>query len=211
MILSEARKIARSNCWRILSLLKSSTGMSVSELAKAMRMSYMGVKQHCLELERKGYLDTWRRPKPVGRPEKLYRASPKANRLFPNHVNDLSLGLLEAIGETAGGNAPEKMLFAYYQNKTESYLSELEGSTFEERAESLARLRNRDGYICRCEPIPDGGLAYVEYHNPMQELRDRYSSVDRMEEALVERVLGEPLARSNETVSGVTRVEYQRA
>jgi predicted ArsR family transcriptional regulator len=210
MLLSEVRKIDRSNCWRILALLKASTGLSVTELAKAMRMSYMGVKQHCLELERKGYLDTWRRPKPVGRPEKLYRASPKSNRFFPNHVNDLSLGLLDAIEKTAGGTAPEKMLFAYFQRKGDAYLKELEGRSFEERAESFARLRNQDGYIARCEQLPKKGFVYVEYHNPLHELRQRFGSVDRMEQSLIERVLGESVLRAEETVSGVTRVEYQR-
>jgi len=33
-------------------------GLSVNELVDRMRMSYMGIKQHCLTLQRDGYLDT---------------------------------------------------------------------------------------------------------------------------------------------------------
>ncbi|MEM7396649.1 MAG: MarR family transcriptional regulator, partial [Verrucomicrobiota bacterium] len=67
MLLSELRKISRPHWLEILIHVKRSTGLSVSELAKALRMSYMGVKQHCQDLEKKGFLDTWRRPKEVGR------------------------------------------------------------------------------------------------------------------------------------------------
>lgn len=66
------REIVHAPVLEIILLLKRSTGMSVNELCREMKMSYMGVKQHCVELEKKRLLDTWRRPKPAGRPEKVY-------------------------------------------------------------------------------------------------------------------------------------------
>ena len=57
----------------IVNALKRSRGLSVNELVDRMRMSYMGIKQHCLTLQRDGYLDTWRRPQKMGRPEMVYR------------------------------------------------------------------------------------------------------------------------------------------
>jgi hypothetical protein len=33
-----------------------SRGLSVNELVRKMKMSYMGIKQHCLTLQRDGYL-----------------------------------------------------------------------------------------------------------------------------------------------------------
>jgi len=45
-------------------------------------MSYMGVKQHCVELEEEGYLDTWRRSKGIGRPEMIYRLTARSHELF---------------------------------------------------------------------------------------------------------------------------------
>ena len=67
------REIGRSQRLDILTALKRRGGMSVKELAAHFQMSYMGIKDHCLSLEKEGYLDTWRRAKPVGRPEMLYR------------------------------------------------------------------------------------------------------------------------------------------
>ena len=74
--------VAKPQWLEIIKNLKRSTGMSVNELAAALGMSYMGVKQHCVELQKKGYLDTWRRPKEVGRPEKVYRLTEKRGRFF---------------------------------------------------------------------------------------------------------------------------------
>ena len=76
------RDIARPQWLDIMRHLKRSSGLSVNELAGKLGMSYMGVKQHCVELEKRGYLDTWRRPKAIGRPEKVYRLTEKADPLF---------------------------------------------------------------------------------------------------------------------------------
>ena len=77
------REIGRSQRLDILTALKRRGGMSVKELAAQFKMSYMGIKEHCLELEKEGYLDTWRRPKPVGRPEMLYRLTAGRATCFP--------------------------------------------------------------------------------------------------------------------------------
>ncbi len=55
-------EIGRTQRLEIGNALKRSRGLSVNEMVDRMRMSYMGIKQHCLTLQRDGYLDTWRRP-----------------------------------------------------------------------------------------------------------------------------------------------------
>ena len=81
----------------ILNTLKRTKGLSVNELVAKMKMSYMGIKQHCLTLERDGYLDTWRRPQKMGRPEMVYRLTRRTHDLFPCDSNDFTLELLKSI------------------------------------------------------------------------------------------------------------------
>src|SRR5713101_3354994 len=50
-------EIGRTQRLEILNSLKRTKGMSVNELVEKMGMSYMGIKQHCLTLQRDGYLD----------------------------------------------------------------------------------------------------------------------------------------------------------
>ena len=76
-------EVGRSQRMRIIDTLKKTQGLSVNELGERLKLSYMGVKQHCDELERHGYVDTWRRPKPVGRPEMVYRLDSEGANFFP--------------------------------------------------------------------------------------------------------------------------------
>ena len=69
MFLKVMRDFSRPHWVDIVQAIKGSAGLSVAELSKILKMSYMGVKQHCVDLEKKGYLTTWRRPKKMGRPK----------------------------------------------------------------------------------------------------------------------------------------------
>ena len=93
-MLSLLREMLRSPVLEIIRHLKGSLGLTVKELCAKMDMSYMGVKQHCVDLEKSGFLDTWRRARKAGRPEKLYRLTPKAEALFGSVEPQLTLDLL---------------------------------------------------------------------------------------------------------------------
>ncbi|HEY2125484.1 MAG TPA: winged helix-turn-helix transcriptional regulator, partial [Chthoniobacterales bacterium] len=103
-------EIGRTQRLEILNSLKRSKGMSVNELVRKMKMSYMGIKQHCVTLERDGYIDTWRRPQKMGRPEMVYRLTRRTHDLFQVDSNAFTLELLQAVHETYGPNAAEKLL-----------------------------------------------------------------------------------------------------
>src|SRR5437868_15483841 len=110
------RKIAKSQKYQILSEIKRSQGLSVSELCDRIKLSYMGVKQHCVALEKDGYLDTWRRPKGMGRPEKAYRLTDSAQEFFPTEYTHFTLEILETVAKVYGEAAPEKILYQIYQD-----------------------------------------------------------------------------------------------
>ena len=92
--------------------------MSVNELVERMSMSYMGIKQHCITLHRDGYLDTWRRPQRMGRPEMVYRLTRRSHDLFQADSHQFTLDLLKAAEEIYGPNAPEKLLYNVFKKKT---------------------------------------------------------------------------------------------
>ena len=131
-------------------------------------MSYMGVKQHCLNLERDGYLGTFRRHRGVGRPELLYHLTTKAQDLFPQADNVLSISLLEQARKLYGASAAEKILFLHFQEKAKAYAEKVQGATPSDRAKSLARLRDREGHMADFELQPAPRI--IERHHPMQAL-----------------------------------------
>ena len=210
MFLRELRKIARPHWFDILISIKRSAGLSVSELAKIMKMSYMGVKQHCDDLKKMGYLDTWRRPKEgggSGRPEKVYRVTKRAGIFLPDFDNEFASQLLISIKDAFGANAPEKMIFAYLSNKVRYYQHHIKGETTLERATSFAIIRNREGFLCVCENLPesDPPTRIVEYHNPLQKIFEKHPAAVRMEKNMIELSLGCSITRKEEFISGLPR------
>ncbi|MEM1443707.1 MAG: winged helix-turn-helix transcriptional regulator [Verrucomicrobiota bacterium] len=201
-------KISKPHWFEIIRLIKCSPGLSVGELAEKMNMSYMGVKKHCLAMQKLGYLDTWRRPKEVGRPEKTYRVTDKLAPLFPQIGNEVSLAILDAATQLEV-NAAEKLLFAFFREQTESLAAAVSGDTVSEKAEALALARAKMGYFSSFEESAEEGLVIDEHHNPLQPLFDRYPTLAKMEAQMFERLLGAAVKRSYSKVSGLTHYRFE--
>ena len=209
-MLNLLREVLHSPALEIIQRLKLSTGMPVRQLSTAMKMSYMGVKQHCVELEKAGFLDTWRNSKGAGRPEKWYRLTPKADALFSSRDMTLTLDLLTTAERVYGETAPPKLLYSYFQAKTDQLAPKIaKAGTLEERARLLARHRTADGCLSACETDAQGRLVLVEHHRPLRALAARYDIVDELECEMIERLLGCEVRRSVEEVSGLVRVTFQ--
>ena len=208
MFLKAVRDIAKPQQFAIIDVLKRSTGMPVAEIARAIKMSYMGVKQHCVELEEKGWLDTWRRPVANGRPEKLYRLTARASSLYPEAGNEMTLELLQSVQEVYGSSAPEKLLWNCFNRRAEGYAKRVKGQSIAERAASLAKIRSLEGHCAEVEYDHTLGLRITEYHSPLKEIAAAWPSVHRMEEQMFSRVLNVPVQRVEERASGLTRFSF---
>jgi predicted ArsR family transcriptional regulator len=162
-------------------------------MARTLRLSYMGVKSQCLKLERSGYLTSSLHRRGRGRPEVLYRITPKGRTLFPQGGTELSLSLLEQAARLFGPQAPQKLLFAYFQAQAGHYSSALKAANPAGRAEELAMLRSTEGRFARVES--EGGLRYVEGHNPLGRLYEAFPEAEDFETAALAKALGCGLRR----------------
>jgi predicted ArsR family transcriptional regulator len=199
-------EVGRSQRMRIVHALKKTQGLAVTELSGRLGLSYMGVKQHCDELKRQGYVDTWRRPKPVGRPEMIYRLTPKANTFFPSSSNGATIEILKAANRLYGAAAAEKLLFSFFTAKSEEYMGKLRGTEVRELAEMLVKIREREGYLSEIEE--GESLVLTEYHSPIADLLETFPIVRRLEREMMERVLGAKLEREEAVASGLYRCRF---
>ncbi|MEN8695459.1 MAG: helix-turn-helix transcriptional regulator [Akkermansiaceae bacterium] len=200
----------------ILASLKRSDGMPVSDLARELGKSYMGIKQHCLKLTEMGYLEEWRVPrekKEVGRPEKLYRLTSKCDPLFPTAGSELSLSILKSVKEVYGESAPEKLLFNHFKKLQEKWQPKVtKGKSMVEKATRLTDLRDREGWFNRCHYEPETGFRIEEFHSPLAAIYEVYPSAMRMEIQMMEKVLGTRIIKSDAPCGkGRTRVVYEIA
>jgi len=210
MIQKLIAEIGKSQRLEILNILKRTRGLSVNELADKLDMSYMGIKQHCVDLEHDGYLDTWRRPKPVGRPEMLYRLTKRAHELFPVTSNELTLQILASARKLYGPASAEKLLFMVFQEKTKGYQARVKGGTPSERAKSFARLRDGEGHMAEVEAGgPPNPLSIVEHHSPILDLLRAFPIVARLEADMFQAALGTRVQREETSVSGLYCCTYR--
>jgi predicted ArsR family transcriptional regulator len=188
------RDIARPTQAGILAALKKSEGMPVPDLARELGMSYMGVKQHCVTLEKMGYLECWRVPRSevgVGRPEILYRLTPKSDPLFPQAGVELTLDFLTMVREQFGDTAPEKLLFRYFNNRREAWQRKVAaGASLLERCQRFIVLWEKEGAFARVKHQNGEGLRIEEFHNPLAPLYHEYPNARRLEVQLMEQLLG---------------------
>ena len=197
-------EIGRTQRLEIINTLKRTRGLSVNELVAKMKMSYMGIKQHCLTLERDGYLDTWRRPQKMGRPEMVYRLTRRSHDLFPCDSNDLTLEVLKSVKEIYGTNAPEKMLYNVFERRTAALKAKVKGASVADRAKWLVKEREKEGFMSQfMVDDRDGGPQILECHSPIMNLIDEYPIVGRLEQDLVEAILGTPVRREETRTSGL--------
>ncbi|MEO8352217.1 MAG: winged helix-turn-helix transcriptional regulator [Chthoniobacteraceae bacterium] len=201
--------VARSARLKILNELKRTQGLAVADLAERLGMSYMGVKGLCVEMEKRGLLDTWRQPVPRGRPQMLYRLTQRAHDLFPVASNDATLLVLEASKQLFGAVAPEKLLLVYFQKLAAQYEQRLRRGEFPERAKWFARLRDHDGYMSDFESRPDASPRIVEHHSPLLDLHRAYPIVAKLETELFQRVLGVTVKRTESVASGLFLATFE--
>jgi predicted ArsR family transcriptional regulator len=201
--------VAHNTRFRLVNLLKRTQGLSVQEIADQLDMSYMGVKESCQDLERRGLVDTRREPKPdgtTGRPRLVYRLTTRAHELFPVASNPLTLELLEAAKKLHGPAAPEKLLLLVWQQKLAALSERMKGENLEERVASLAKLRDDEGHMAVVED--DEGLRIVEHHCPFLDLLRAFPILIKLESDLFTRILGVPVRREESCAGGLLRVEY---
>src|SRR5947199_771714 len=204
-------EIGRTQRLEILNSLKRTRGMSVNELVDRMKMSYMGIKQHCLTLQRDGYLDTWRRPQKMGRPEMVYRLTRRSHDLFQADSNQFTIELLKSAQEIYGPNVPEKLLYNVFKKKTAALKLKVKGETVAERAKWLAHVRDAEGYMAQLVNDKGEEPHILECHSPIMNLLEHYPIIGRFEQEMFEAVLGTRVRRQVIRNSGLYECAFQFA
>lgn len=196
-------EIGRTQRLEIINSLKRTKGMSVNELVDKMGMSYMGIKQHCLTLQRDGYLDTWRRPQKMGRPEMVYRLTRRSQDLFPADSNHVTMELLDSTKDIYGANAPEKLLYSIFEKRTATLKAKVKGESVAERAKWLAKVRDGEGFMAEFRPTEKDGPQILECHSPIMNVLEKFPIIGRLEQEMFEGVLGTKVRREETRTSGL--------
>lgn len=84
---------------QLLVLLKRTGSATVDEASGALSVASMTARQHLLNLERDGLVESHRVRRSNGRPHHLYTLTPKGEEMFPRRYDLLARSLLDEVGE----------------------------------------------------------------------------------------------------------------
>lgn len=195
----------------VLDLLKQHGGLDAKTLAEELGLTGMAVRLHLYELRDQKLIDSAEEPRPVGRPAKLWRLTPAADRFFPDGHAELAVSLIQIMGKAVGPNGMDKLLSARADQQVAEYARAMpKQGSLKKRLRALAKLRTAEGYMAEVLTQDDGSLLLVENHCPICSAAATCQGLCAMELEVFERVLGDDVSvrRVEHIQSGARRCAY---
>ncbi len=128
----------------------------------------MAVRQHLYALQDEKMVNAEERPVPLGRPAKFWRLTREADRLFPDAYAELSVALLDAVGETFGSSGVDRLLQTRLARQKREYAMRIDRdaplakeatpareSSHRRRLHGRGSSRRAEGVCLYRKPLPD--------------------------------------------------------
>jgi predicted ArsR family transcriptional regulator len=149
---------------QILVLLKRTGSATVEEASGALSVASMTARQHLLNLERDGLVESQRVRRSNGRPHFLYTLTSKGEELFPRRYDLLARILLDEVGEMdplslADMDTDQRRTFLIQRSAdrlAERFRFDTEGRSLEERVEALTEVLRAIGGFAEWLETTDG-------------------------------------------------------
>ena len=184
--------------------------MDAHAISEQLTISAMAVRQHLYALQDERLIAYEEEPRPMGRPAKLWHLTAAADRFFPEGYAELTLSLIHSVTEAFGQDGLERLLDIRTKQQLEAYQAEIEAQdSWQNRLETLADIRTREGYMANILPQEDGSILLVENHCPICAAAETCTGLCDRELEIFQTVLGVDVERTEHILSGARRCAYR--
>ena len=186
--------------------------MDAAQVAARLGLTAMAVRQHLYQLQREKLVAAQERPVPLGRPAKYWQLTREADRLFPDAYAEVSVSLIDAVGDAFGEVGLKRVMQSRYARQRADYLRRIPASLpLREKLQRLARTRTEEGYMADVKPAGKGAFLLVENHCPICAAATACKGFCVTELDLLRAVLGPGVVveRTEHIVSGDRRCAYR--
>lgn len=174
-------------------LLREKQGLTVDELASALRVSRNAVRQHLAVLEKEGLVAAADLRRKIGRPSHVYRLTALGVEAFPKQYALLSRELLAALKRVHGPDGTRKVLEAMAESLAEALAPQVRGHTPAERLASAVALMNRLEYDARVDER-DGEAGIAAFNCVFSDVAPEHREVCDFDVDLLSRLVGHPVS-----------------
>lgn len=180
------------------------------ELAEQLGVTVSAVRQHLQGLTAADLVAHREERAGPGRPRHVYRLAATAEALFPRSYGELTVELLDYIGD----EDPDLVARAFERRRrarVERTQVRLAGLDFDARVAEIARVLDEDGYLADHEPLPDGaGWRIVEHNCAILAVAQRYGHACGAEIAFLREVLPDAdVTRVSHILTGAHACAYE--
>jgi predicted ArsR family transcriptional regulator len=186
--------------------------MDAAQVAARLGLTAMAVRQHLYQLQREKLVTAEERPVPLGRPAKYWQLTREADRLFPDAYAEVSVALIDAVGDAFGEVGLKRVMQSRYARQRADYLRRIPASLpLREKLQRLARTRTEEGYMADVKAAGKGAFLLVENHCPICAAATACKGFCVTELDLFQAVLGPGVVveRAEHIVSGDRRCAYR--
>jgi predicted ArsR family transcriptional regulator len=152
------------------------------------------------------------RPVPLGRPAKFWKLTREADRLFPDAYAELSVALIDAVGETFGPAGVDRLLQTRLARQKREYATRIDrDAPLAKKLHQLAKVRTDEGYMAEVHPDGPKAFVFVENHCPICAAATACQGFCATEIELFQSALGPGvnISRTEHIVNGERRCAYR--
>ena len=199
----------------LLVILRKRGEARAEELAGQLDVTVSAVRQHLQSLTAADLVAHREERSGPGRPRHVYRLAPAADALFPRSYGELTVELLDYIGD----EDPELVARAFERRRrarVERTRERLEGLDFDARVAEVARVLDEDGYLAEVERLEDdagggaGGWRILEHNCAILAVAQRYGHACGAEIAFLREVLPDAdVTRVSHILTGAHACTYE--
>jgi predicted ArsR family transcriptional regulator len=196
----------------IVKLLKTEGALDSAKLARKLRVTPMAVRQHLYALQEEKMVNAEERPVPLGRPAKFWKLTREADRLFPDAYAELSVALIDAVGETFGPAGVDRLLQTRLARQKRDYATRIDrDAPLAKKLHQLAKVRTDEGYMAEVHPDGPKAFVFVENHCPICAAATACQGFCATEIELFQSALGPgvKISRTEHIVNGERRCAYR--
>ncbi|MCW3463437.1 helix-turn-helix transcriptional regulator [Chitinophaga nivalis] len=192
-------------------ILKHQGPLPLSALAKALKITVVGVRLKLLKLSSEGLVEATTIAKGRGRPQQIWALTSLGHAQFSDNHADLTVKLITTMREALGEEAVQAVITANEKKMIHKYQEALRDcSGLENKLGKLAEIRSHDGYMAAYKK-EDAGYLLIENHCPICAAAQACQGFCKSELNTFQTVLGEnvQIKRIDHILAGARRCAYQ--
>ncbi len=199
---------------RVAESLKTDGASTASEIAARLELTPVAVRQHLQGLEQQALVTSEQQAaEGRGRPSRRWRLTPRAMTLFPDRHGELTVGLIDAIRESLGDEALDRIVDTRGAAQVRQYSAQMPppSASLHARVKALAAQRTREGYMAEVRRAGRGTYLLIENHCPICAAATACLSLCRVELDVFRATLGPGVSveRESHLLDGDERCVYR--